>query len=215
MRISSSPLVCAVVLLTLTGCACPEPPPAAPSAPAGSAGAGPAPAAEPAPGPAPVTGARTLAVPASHPHHARVEGVDFQNACQDDSGCFVGGCSSEVCSAEEGVSSTCEMPADGWPSAGASCGCVQGECVWYREADATAPAAAEEASGAELPGQGAACTEEGRCGPGLTCVRYRGVAGAAGPEFKTCEVRCGEGGSCPPGQRCVTIADGPGQVCRR
>lgn len=56
------------------------------------------------------------------------------------------------------------------------------------------------------------------CGPGDTCgigacVSYRGIAGARGPEFKSCEIRC-EQGNCREGRKCITIADGPGQVCR-
>jgi hypothetical protein len=63
------------------------------------------------------------------------------------------------------------------------------------------------------PKQGQPCDAEGRCARHLTCVRYRGVAGAAGPEMTSCERRC-DAGKCPAGQTCVTIADGPGEVCR-
>lgn len=71
-------------------------------------------------------------------------------------------------------------------------------------------------TGVAKPKQGEPCDANGKCSRGLTCVRYRGVAGAAGPEFTSCEIRCGEGtkGHCPKSQRCTTIADGPGQVCR-
>jgi len=66
------------------------------------------------------------------------------------------------------------------------------------------------------PKQGEPCDANGKCAQRLTCVRYRGVAGGAGPEFTSCEIKCGEGskGRCPKGQACITIADGPGQVCR-
>ena len=66
------------------------------------------------------------------------------------------------------------------------------------------------------PKQGEPCDANGKCAHRLTCVRYRGIAGANGPELTSCEIRCGEGtkGHCPKGQTCVTIADGPGQVCR-
>lgn len=64
------------------------------------------------------------------------------------------------------------------------------------------------------PKQGEPCDANGKCATGLTCVRYRGIAGARGPELTSCEVRCGAGGQCPEGQTCRTIADGPGQVCR-
>jgi hypothetical protein len=61
--------------------------------------------------------------------------------------------------------------------------------------------------------QGQSC--EGGCAKGLTCIKYRGIAGARGPELSSCEIRCGQKGlKCPKGQMCTTIADGPGQVCR-
>lgn len=85
---------------------------------------------------------------------------------------------------------------------------------------ADAPSAAEEPAPDEpgLPAvvaeQGGDCSGGHRCAEGLECVRYYGIAGARGPEFATCERRCADGGTCPLGQRCVTIADGPGEVCR-
>ncbi len=265
----------AALLLLTAGCACP--PPAATETPAGGGtpsdidpGTKPTPV-EPAPGGG---GDRTLAVAASDPLHARVEGTTFQNGCQADGQCFVGGCSSEICTAEEGVSGTCDMPAAGFPSKGASCGCVAGQCVWYRAGagsstttpgtgggtttpgtgggtttpgtggtttpgsgggtttpgtgGGTTPGSGTPkpgsgtpkpgsggGSGAALPKQGENCTDDYKCAAGLTCKRYRGIAGARGPEFKTCEIPCtGAGKSCPAGQTCVTIADGPGQVCK-
>lgn len=65
------------------------------------------------------------------------------------------------------------------------------------------------------PGQGVPC-EDGNCAPGLTCVVYYGIAGPAGPKFTSCEMKCSATGKpgCPAGQNCVTIADGPGTVCR-
>jgi eight-cysteine-cluster-containing protein len=263
----------AALLLLTAGCACP--PPAATETPGGGTpsdidpGTKPTPV-EPEPGAG--GGDRTLAVAASDPLHARVEGTSFQNACQSDGQCFVGGCSSEICTAEEGVSGTCEMPAAGFPSKGASCGCVAGQCVWYRagagsgttspgtgttspgtgttspgtgttspgtgttspgtgttspgtgttpgSGSTTTPGSGTKpgpgsGSGAALPKQGDNCTDDYKCAAGLTCKRYRGIAGARGPEFKTCEIPCtGAGKGCPAGQTCVTIADGPGQVCK-
>lgn len=65
---------------------------------------------------------------------------------------------------------------------------------------------------ASIP-QGQSCAELGsQCEAGTTCLSYYGIAGASGPLFKTCEIPCN--GQCPAGQSCVTIADGPGQVCR-
>jgi eight-cysteine-cluster-containing protein len=76
---------------------------------------------------------RTPAVKADHALYARVEGTNFKNACTKDQECMKGGCSAEVCAAEE-VNSTCEMPADGFPQgASALCGCVKSDCIWYTE----------------------------------------------------------------------------------
>jgi hypothetical protein len=63
------------------------------------------------------------------------------------------------------------------------------------------------------------------CEPPRQCISYFGIAGAAGPTFHACEIPCDVSsrpedraefgsGSCPEGMRCVTIADGPGSVCR-
>ena len=68
---------------------------------------------------------------------------------------------------------------------------------------------------AERPAQGDKCQPDTGCAEGLTCVSYYGVAGPSGPQFHSCEIPCGEGTpACPDGQNCITIADGPGQVCR-
>ena len=65
-----------------------------------------------------------------------------------------------------------------------------------------------------LEGQGKPCREE-KCPAGLTCIAYHGVAGPAGPRLHSCEIPCAEpGAACPGGQSCLTIADGPGRVCR-
>ena len=58
----------------------------------------------------------------------RFEGTGFSNACMEDADCFRGGCSNEICSADSGVSGTCDVPSN--PPQG-SCGCVAGECLWY------------------------------------------------------------------------------------
>jgi hypothetical protein len=65
------------------------------------------------------------------------------------------------------------------------------------------------------PGIGDNCGPNDTCGKGLTCVAYYGIAGARGPQFKTCEIKCKADASCPADHKCVTIADGPGQVCRK
>ena len=70
-------------------------------------------------------------------------------------------------------------------------------------------------TGVAKPKQGEPCDANGKCAQRLTCVRYYGVAGARGPQLTSCEIKCGEGTKgCPSGQACITIADGPGQVCR-
>jgi hypothetical protein len=58
------------------------------------------------------------------------------------------------------------------------------------------------------------CGDGDACAKGLECVKYYGIAGARGPQFKTCEVKCDKKQACPSGTKCITIADGPGQVCR-
>ena len=162
---------------------------------------------------------RAPAVSPDHPDHDRVEGVSFPNDCGGDQDCHVGGCSAEVCSAEEGVNSTC-IGKD-WPSVGASCGCVSGECRWYTAAgeppaEPGDPGTGEPGEPASTVGMGGKCGPDAPCAEGLTCVEYYGIAGAAGPKFASCERRCGKGEPpCPAGTSCVTIADGPGQVCRK
>ncbi|MEX1363684.1 MAG: hypothetical protein AB1Z98_11180 [Nannocystaceae bacterium] len=92
--------------------------------------------------------------------------------------------------------------------------------------EAPAPAAepsAEEPPAAEPPDAEPPAAEppaaeacgETACTPPQQCITYYGIAGPSGPEFKSCEIPCkGKGGSCPEGLSCVTIADGPGSVCR-
>ena len=65
------------------------------------------------------------------------------------------------------------------------------------------------------PGIGENCGDGDKCAKGLTCVSYYGIAGARGPQFKTCEIKCTADAQCPSGTKCVTVADGPGQVCRK
>jgi len=74
------------------------------------------------------------------------------------------------------------------------------------------PAPAPGGSG-EAPKLGQPCGTADACGEG-TCVTYYGIAGPRGPAFKSCEIRCDPQGRCSGGRKCVTVADGPGQVCR-
>ncbi|SRR6266568_6513134 len=73
---------------------------------------------------------RTPAVPADSPHHDLFEGTAYRNACTQDQDCHAEGCSHEVCSADTQVMTSCiaheDQPRD------ATCGCVAGQCIWYR-----------------------------------------------------------------------------------
>ena len=77
-----------------------------------------------------------------------------------------------------------------------------------------APPATPPAAGGGAPGVGQTCGSADECAPGLECIKFYGVAGARGPQFKSCEIRCGADKMCPTGTACKTVADGPGQVCR-
>ena len=74
--------------------------------------------------------ARTAAVPKDSPNYDLFEGTSFKNDCTADTDCHVGGCSHEICSAATRVMSSCiaheDQPRD------ATCGCVSGQCIWYR-----------------------------------------------------------------------------------
>jgi hypothetical protein len=79
---------------------------------------------------------------------------------------------------------------------------------------AAAPKPAPEPA-ANLPASsGAPCDDKG-CASPYQCVKYYGIAGPRGPEFKSCEIPCADAKAvCPEGTACTTIADGPGRVCR-
>lgn len=66
----------------------------------------------------------------------------------------------------------------------------------------------------DLAQLGAPCGERGLCVEPTTCVKYYGIAGPRGPQFSSCEIPCSEKSACPAGASCVTVADGPGAVCR-
>lgn len=71
------------------------------------------------------------------------------------------------------------------------------------------------AASLDLAQLGVPCGERGLCVEPTECVRYYGIAGPRGPQFSSCELRCaGPAKACPTGARCVTVADGPGEVCR-
>jgi len=81
-----------------------------------------------------------------------------------------------------------------------------------------APSTADVEAGlgeTDSPAQGEPC-KGGKCAPGLSCLGYYGIAGARGPRFTSCEIPCRDArAACPEGQTCVTIADGPGRICRK
>ncbi|HET6585430.1 MAG TPA: hypothetical protein VFG69_18355 [Nannocystaceae bacterium] len=176
----------------------------------------------------PVT--RTPVVAKDHPQHARFEGTAFANVCKVDESCKTGGCSHEVCTAEEGVITTCEV-LDAQLPPDAACGCVDAECVWWSPTAATltdapsgAPSGGTPSGGTptdkptpnsgEAPGAATTTCGTSTCKPGQECISYYGYAVPKGPKFESCEWRCGKDGSCPKGTTCVTVADGPGRVCR-
>jgi len=167
--------------------------------------------------PPPAAG-RTALVPQDHPHYARFEAPSAQNACDGDAACAKGGCSGEVCAAEQ-VITTCEV-LDVQIPASAACGCVSGQCVWYTSDGTTLPASGGGGGGSggePGPGSPVTCGDK-TCAPGEQCISYYGIAGPSGPMFHTCGIPCrrgkGENDGCPAGKRCVTIADGPGDVCQ-
>jgi eight-cysteine-cluster-containing protein len=163
---------------------------------------------------------RKPAVPADHPLHDRFEGVGFANDCGSDSQCHAAGCGSEVCSADAGVVTTCEALPVALPAKSA-CGCVDDQCRWWNPDGLTLP----ELPPAEEPPKEVSCATI-LCEAPKQCVEYYGIAGPSGPKFASCEIRCTPGsltaaggadkkkGDCPQGMSCVTIADGPGSVCR-
>ncbi|HEY8377173.1 MAG TPA: hypothetical protein VIK91_11820 [Nannocystis sp.] len=165
---------------------------------------------------------RVPLVPMSHEFYKRLEGITFKNDCEDDAGCFRGGCSGEICTAQSDVMGTCEVLPVQIPAT-ARCGCVEGECMWYSDGSAQLVDMRKgeppgESSG-EPPGEPPAeqpsttvCGDR-TCAPGEQCIEYYGVAGPRGPKFQTCGIPC-KAGKCPDGKRCVTIADGPGPVCQ-
>jgi eight-cysteine-cluster-containing protein len=191
-------LVLAAALSTTATCSTGNTPPGSGS---GASGGG---AAEPT---------RTPLVHKDHKYHARFEGIAQQNACTADAGCYKGGCGGEVCSAEQGVNTTCEVLPVQIP-ASAGCGCVSGQCIWY-STDGTTLVDAAGPDPATTPPDGPACGNK-TCAAGEQCIEYYGIAGPSGPRFQECGIPCKPGkGGCPEGMECTTIADGPGPVCRR
>jgi hypothetical protein len=164
----------------------------------------------------PATPTRTPIVPASHPEYARLEGDGLANTCKRDGECTMGGCAREVCSAQQGVTTTCDVLPVQLPT-DAACGCVAGECVWYSRTGTTLPVPKREGpqpNVGEAPNKQPLACGRAVCKPGQQCLQYYGIAGTNGPRFESCEWPCSKGQRCPKGTTCTTIADGPGKVCR-
>jgi eight-cysteine-cluster-containing protein len=197
--------LCAVAILALATTACDKnkPPPA---------DGGVTPPSDDGSTPPPPTD-RKLAVPADHPLHDRFEGAGSPNDCKADADCHTAGCGSEVCSADAGVVTTCEVLPVSLP-AGTACGCVSDQCQWWNAEGATLPPVEPQ----QPPEEPSASCDTVRCEAPKQCIEYYGIAGPSGPKFVSCEIPCKPGAktknSCPAGTTCVTIADGPGSVCR-
>jgi hypothetical protein len=95
---------------------------------------------------------------------------------------------------------------------GACAGSKQPESVTPATGGGTATQPAGPGIAAEA--YGAVCSDTAPCASGLSCTTYYGIAGPNGPSFQSCELKCGSDADCQAGTACVTIADGPGQVCR-
>src|SRR5437588_691050 len=68
-----------------------------------------------------------------------------------------------------------------------------------------APASADGTPKAGGGQQGSPCVD-GKCGAGLTCIQFHGVAGPRGPRLTACEIPCsGPERRCPEGQSCGHI----------
>ncbi len=79
----------------------------------------------------------------------------------------------------------------------------------------TTPSSVPEPTAPASVEPGSPCGAGDSCAAPLRCVAYYGIAGARGPKFSSCEIPCDGKEGCPADLRCITIADGPGSVCRR
>jgi eight-cysteine-cluster-containing protein len=171
--------------------------------------------------PAMPSGDRTAVVDEDHPLYGRFESSAKPGECKADTDCHVGGCSSEVCSAQEGVVTTCEVLPVRLPP-GSACGCVDDTCRWWHPEgaaliDETVSTERPQPKTGEAPDSRLVTCDGKTCKPGQECISYYGIAGPQGPRFQSCEWRCVRGkanSGCPAGTSCVNIADGPGLVCR-
>lgn len=97
---------------------------------------------------------------------------------------------------------------------------VFGACAGSKQPETVTPATgggtATQPSGPVIAAEayGAVCSDTAPCAQGLSCTTYYGIAGANGPAFQSCELKCASDTDCAAGTHCISIADGPGQVCR-
>lgn len=55
-----------------------------------------------------------------------------QGRCQADSDCLPAGCSSQICSSDPDIVTTCEFREDFPDKNVYDCGCLEAKCVWYK-----------------------------------------------------------------------------------
>jgi hypothetical protein len=120
--------------------------------------------------------------------YRRLEEPEEPNDCTADADCHIGGCAQYACTASTGLMGVCDRKLQ--PPVAASCGCVEGACVWWRPTGYRGDGA-----------RGMPCVD-GRCVKGLECF-------GDAPDNR-CEIYCKEGiGAdsilCPGGEACVNF----------
>lgn len=55
-----------------------------------------------------------------------------QGNCKSNSDCNLAGCSSQICSSDPSIATTCELIADHPKDQNYSCGCIESKCAWYK-----------------------------------------------------------------------------------
>jgi eight-cysteine-cluster-containing protein len=154
------------------------------------------------------------------PMYDRYEGTEYVNNCRADADCVTGGCSGEVCTAEPGIATTCELV----PPAPGACGCVAGQCQWYVDfcappacrSDADADGICDDVDGeCNLDGMQSVCDRiPPACRAGTVpavlngcytgeCVGWDACAPAEPPVGQACGGFAGR--PCPRGEACVDV----------
>jgi eight-cysteine-cluster-containing protein len=166
--------------------------------------------------------AREPSVSPRDPMYDRYEGTDYVNNCRADADCVTGGCSGEVCTAEPGIATTCELV----PPAPGACGCVSGQCQWYVDAclpppcrsDADQDGICDDVDGeCNLDGMQSICDRiPPACRAGSVpavlngcytgeCLTWDACSPAVPPVGQACGGFAGL--PCPRGQACVDVPD--------